>query len=165
MLMSGASHRIVRSLALSQYAVALYKNSVPSSSARKPWAKPAGIQNCLRFCALSSTAAHLPKVVEPWRMSTATSQAAPRTTRTSLPWACGAALVVQAAQHILVADRVVVLHEIHVEAGGFAETGEVEALEERAALVLEYARFEHHEPFDVEAGDLHQRASLRIEVR
>lgn len=74
-------------------------------------------------------------------------------------------LVVQAAQHVPAADRVVVLHEVDVEAGGLAEAAQVEALEEGATLVFEHARLEHQQPIDLEAGDLHQRPSASVVSR
>jgi hypothetical protein len=66
----------------------LYSTVVPSSSDRKPWAKPGGIQAMRLFSADSTKPADLPKVGEPRRMSTATSKMAPSITRMSLPCAC-----------------------------------------------------------------------------
>ena len=50
-----------------------------------------GVKNWRRLSAERRTATCLPKVGEPLRMSTATSQTAPRRTRTSLAWAWGPA--------------------------------------------------------------------------
>lgn len=63
--------------------------------------------------AVSSTPTQRPKLGEPRRMSTATSNTAPCVTRTSCPAAAGAGSAAR-----LAAAAVVVLHEIHVQPGG-----------------------------------------------
>lgn len=65
-------------------------------------------------------------------------------------------LVVQAAQHALGGAGVVVLHEVHLEAGGLAEDLGVEAFQEETAGVTEDFRFEDQEARDAGGRDLHQ---------
>lgn len=60
-----------------------------SLSTRNPCAKPGGIHSMRLFSALSSYPTHLPKFGLLRRRSTATSNTAPVTARTSLPCAWG----------------------------------------------------------------------------
>src|SRR4051812_4140249 len=65
-------------------------------------------------------------------------------------------LVVQAADHVPARQRAVVLHELGVDAGCLSERSLVVALEERAAVVFEYARLEQQDLRYFGALDLHQ---------
>src|SRR5215471_5337355 len=88
-----SSQRMADSALLLYRAVHLYWISATSERTQKPRAKPAGAQTWRLFSAEASTAIHFARVGEPFRMSTATSQADPIETRINLPiggshWKC-----------------------------------------------------------------------------
>ena len=118
----------------------------------KPWANPAGTQNCRLFCADSVTPCHWPKVGEPWRMSTATSKTSPCRTWTSLPWASGL-LVVETAQDAARGEREVVLDEGRETRFGVALG--LPGFHEEAAIVAEDFRFEHQDAGQRRVDDVH----------
>src|SRR2546425_426565 len=64
-------------------------------------------------------------------------------------------LIVQAAQHAAPRARVVVLHEVRVQAGGLAERLAVVAFQKEAALVAEDFRLEDENLRDLGRDDLH----------
>ena len=102
------------------------------------------------------------KVGEPRRMSTATSKMAPRTTRTSLPWACGSIWKCRPRRTPLAAgERVVVLHERLADAGG-GQHRAVVGLGEEAARIAEDRRGDEHHLRDGQRLDVDRHARPRI---
>jgi len=67
----------------------MYRTSLPSANVMNPWAKPFGTHSARRLSAVSSTPSHRPRVREPARKSTITSNTAPAVQRTSFSSAWG----------------------------------------------------------------------------
>src|SRR3990172_8324889 len=80
-----SSQHMPDSPALLYVPVVRYSISAHSDRTQKPRAKPAGAHSSLRDLSSNSTPNHAPSAGEPFRISTATRNAAPDSTRMTLP--------------------------------------------------------------------------------
>ena len=83
---SGSSHWMPDSVAELYTLEHLYWTSAVSESTRNPCANPTGMNICAPASGESSRPKCLPKVAEPGRISTATSQILPEVQRINLAW-------------------------------------------------------------------------------